>query len=261
MTDLEEVEEIIKKSGNAFHGKVTASLKEKGWHVLISPYYMDTAADKPREIDLIVEKSWPVVDGFDRPSSTVNLKLFIECKYVPAKTVFWFSDKDMQSTKEWISVHTPLPPHNTYTEKHHYVSSSPQVAKLFSSNRGNVSFESEPIYKGLNQCLNAMVSLRRKGTIIPERVRGRRPIDYTIELPVILCDSFRNFYRVEIDDSRSPVKIDDCFQLEVNYAYADTSRTHRNEYFLIDVVDFNSLDKFLSLLDEDMKAIAYMAAD
>jgi hypothetical protein len=58
MSALEEIEAVVKESGNSFHSKVVNYLEGKGWHTLVSPYYMDNGTNKPREIDLIAEKSW-----------------------------------------------------------------------------------------------------------------------------------------------------------------------------------------------------------
>jgi hypothetical protein len=58
MSIPEDVKEIVDESGNSFHCRVTNFLKQKGWHTLISPYYMDGATNKPREIDLIAENKW-----------------------------------------------------------------------------------------------------------------------------------------------------------------------------------------------------------
>jgi len=254
MSDIKEVNSIINESGNSFHCRVTNYLKEKGWHTLVSPYYMDGATNKPREIDLIAEKSWLYSDRFEGKHGTINIKLFIECKYIPQTNVFWFSDKDMASTKEWITSNTPLPERNMFTDRHHYLSTNPKVAKLFASkNKPNV--ENEVIYKALNQSLNAMVYLRHRKSIIPEPRNRNNDILATIEIPVILCNSFEKFHRVEIEDSSTPDVIHDNFQLEVNYAYLDQSKNHRNEFFLIDIVDFNNINAFLALLEADVDAI------
>ncbi len=254
MSDIEEVDSIINESGNSFHCRVTNHLKENGWHTMVSPYYMDSASNKPREIDLIAEKSWLHNDQYEDRYGTINLKLFIECKYIPQTNVFWFSDKDIISTREWLMSNTPLRERNMFTEQHHYLATNPKVAKLFASkNRPNV--ENEVIYKALNQSLNAMVYLRRSGSIIPEKSNQNNNILATIEIPVILCNSFEKFYRVEMEDPSSPERIQDNFQLEVNYAYLDQNRNHRNEYFLIDIVDFNRLEGFLSHLESDKNAI------
>src|SRR5690606_28228602 len=79
VTESEEVNSIINESGNSFHCSVANYLREKGWHTMVSPYYMDASSNKPREIDLIAEKSWKYEDRWEGKYGTVNLKLFIEC--------------------------------------------------------------------------------------------------------------------------------------------------------------------------------------
>jgi len=254
MNDKEEVNSIINESGNSFHCRVTNYLQGNGWHTLVSPYYMDNASNKPREIDLIAEKSWLYKDGFENKYGTFNLKLFIECKFIPQTNVFWFSEKDLVSTKEWLASNTPLSEGNLFTDKHHYLATNPKVAKLFASkNKPNV--ENEVIYKALNQSLNAMVYLRHRKSIIPEKPNQNNTILATVEIPVILCNSFEKFYQVEMNISSKPEVIEDNFQLEVNYAYLDKNKNHKNEFFLIDIVDFNNLDKFLALMESDKEAI------
>lgn len=254
MSDIDEVNSIINESGNSFHCRVANYLQEKGWHTLVSPYYMDSSSNKPREIDLIAEKSWRYDDMFEEKYGTINIKLFIECKYIPQTNVFWFSDKDVVSTKKWLSSNTPLLERNMFTERHHYLSTNPKVAKLFASkNRPNV--ENEVIYKALNQSLNSMVYLRHRESIIPPAPNQNNNILTTVELPVILCNSFEKFYRVEMDNSSNPESIQDNFQLEVNYAYLDHNKNNRNEFFLIDVVDFNKFDEFLDQMESDKNAI------
>ena len=254
MPEIDEVATIINESGNSFHCRVTNYLQERGWHTLVSPYYMDSATNKPREIDLIAEKSWLYNDRFEGKYGTINIKLFIECKYIPQTNVFWFSDKDMVSTREWVLSNTPLRERNMFTEQHHYISTNPKVAKLFASkNKPNV--ENEVIYKALNQSLNAMVYLRHRGSIIPAVPNRNNDILETVEIPVILCNSFEKFHRVEMEDSSNPQAINENFQLEVNYAYLDQRQNHRNEYFLIDIVDFNKMDDFLSLMEADKDAL------
>jgi len=103
MNDENEINTIINESGNNFHCKVTNFLKEKGWHTLISPYYMDGETGKAREIDLIAEKSWLYKDERKKNYGTVNIKLFIECKYIPQNNFFWFSNKDKIAAKEWVT--------------------------------------------------------------------------------------------------------------------------------------------------------------
>jgi len=37
----DEVFKLISSSGNSFHAKVARWLSGNGWHVIVSPYYMD----------------------------------------------------------------------------------------------------------------------------------------------------------------------------------------------------------------------------
>lgn len=257
MTASEEIGAIVSESGNSFHCRVTNHLREKGWHTLVSPYYMDGGTNKAREIDLIAEKHWIYEDRHHHSASgygAVVIKLFIECKYIPQPNVFWFSDKDVVAATKWLMSNTPLRERNMFTERHHYLSSGTRVAKLFASkNRPNA--ENEVIYKALNQSLNAMVYLREKDSLIPDIQDGRIPLLARVEMPVILCNSFADFYRVEMEQLSDPQHIEDNFQLEVNYAYINSSGQHRNEYFLLDIVAIEKLDSFLVALEADKDAI------
>ncbi|MDC4224076.1 MAG: hypothetical protein MPW15_07585 [Candidatus Manganitrophus sp.] len=253
MSEIEEVEKLVMNSGNSFHCKVLNYLKAKGWTVLISPYYHDNVSDKPREIDLIAEKAFPISKPLARhPQGTINIKLFIECKYVPQKIVFWFHDKDKDLAEELVIRSTRLSKGNSYTKQHHYLNGNDRVAKLFAS-ESKKSEENEIIYKALNQSLNAMVYFSRVGSILPTTtVKTLNSINY----PVIVCNSFSTFYKVDVDSETKPSSINDHFQLEVLYAYTDTNEKQRTDYFLIDVLDFQKMDGFLDSLQSDVKAIS-----
>ncbi|MGD0229918.1 MAG: hypothetical protein ABSC19_06095 [Syntrophorhabdales bacterium] len=256
MSGLDEIQAIVNESGNSFHSRVANYLKEKEWHTLVSPYYMDNATNKAREIDLIAEKAWIRKDDTlrGRKYGAVVIKLFIECKYIPQANVFWFSNKDIDSAREWVIRNTPLRKDNFYTEKHHYLAYNPKVAKLFAS-KYRPNTENEVIYKALNQSLNAMVYLRRRPPVNREFREQRTPVLTTVEMPVILCNSFSDFYRVDMDQPGEPEPIEGNFQLEVNYAYLDDQKDSRMEYFLVDIVDFNKFDDYLAVLEADQNAI------
>lgn len=100
-----------------------------------------------------------------------------------------------------------------------------------------------------------MVYLRHRQSIIPEIPHRINDILATVEMPVILCDSFDQFHCVEIEDSSSPEAIQENFQLEVNYAYLDQNKNNRNDFFLIDVVEFDKIASFLSQIESDKDAI------
>jgi hypothetical protein len=98
----DEVLKLVAESGNNFHAKVARWMQADGWHVTVSPYYMDQTQNKAREIDLVAEKLWPVMDTFGRTIDDVAVRLFIECKFIPSYSVFWFTDKDKESAEKLV---------------------------------------------------------------------------------------------------------------------------------------------------------------
>lgn len=254
MTVPQEIIDFAKSSANNFHVRIVRAFREREWQTLISPYYLDVATNRAREIDLVAERSWDIAESFRQRGRRLNMKLLIECKYIAQDTVFWFDQRDSEATYRWLQVNTPLPgPDNLYTSRHHYFSSD-SVAKLFASRAGREP-EREAIYKALNQSLHAMVYLRGKESILQGEQEARRPHSI-VELPVIVVNSFEKFYQVDINNPGDIKPIGENFQLEVNYAYLGADRRDRNEYFLIDVVALDKLDDFLGALDADASAMA-----
>ena len=73
-----------------------------------------------------------------------------------------------------------------------------------------------------------------------------------------MCNSFEKFLRTDVDNDDAPVLIEDNFQLEVNYAYIDKNNNQKDEFFLIDVIDFNKLDNFLAVIKDDVTSITHV---
>lgn len=255
----DEVLKLVAESGNNFHAKVARWMQSDGWQVNVSPYYMDQTQNKAREIDLVAEKLWPVMDRWGRqPIGDVAVRLFIECKFIPAYSVFWFTDKDMESAEKLVCSSGRFRPDNSYTKKHHYLAQSPRVAKLFATNvaRGT---DNDPYYKALNQVLNAMVSMRGGKVTVPAlKKRGNRPMA-VLEFPVVVCSSFQQVYGVDFYADSEPKTVPDNFQLEIQYAYLDRSGAQRNEHLLLDFVEFDGLKAFVTAIEEDAKAAAFFA--
>ncbi len=256
MSIPKEIKELIERSGNNFHAKVSRWLVSEGWYVVVSPYYMDQTQAKAREIDLIAEKPWPVYDSFSQPVSNIAVRLFIECKFISSNAVFWFADKDTKAAKELVCSIWPFRDNNTYTDKHHYLSQSSRVAKLFTSSRTKAP-ENDPFYKALNQALNGMVSLRGQAISMPKSTKNPKAI---LEFPVVVCNSFSSIYAANFDNEEEPVPITDNFQLEVRYAYIDRYQNQCDDYFLLDFVEFDKLNKFMEAIAEDAKSAAYLAS-
>lgn len=242
-------EEIIERSGNSFHSKVVKKLRECGWSVLVSPHYSDNFTDKPREIDIIAEKKFDVKGFVHSWLGTLNVRLFIECKYINGDTVFWFDSKDQDRAVDRIMRDTGMdhPTKNVTIQRHHYYQDVP-VAKLFASDKGK-NEENEMISKAINQNLNATVYYRNRGDLnLAKTPYGHREnvLSY-VSYPIIVVSSLDRFHSTDMDGSGVIAPITEPFQLEVNYAYTDKDRNAHSEYFLIDVT---SLDKLADFLDK-----------
>ncbi|KAB2833204.1 MAG: hypothetical protein F9K48_08930 [Candidatus Brocadia sp.] len=255
----DEVYKLVENSGNNFHAKVARWLSDNKWHVIVSPYYLDQTQNKAREIDLVAEKLWPVRDRVMREMGDIAVRLFIECKYVTSQSVFWFADKDQASARELVYASGPYREGNIYTNKHHYLTQSSKVAKLFATSASKAP-ENEPFYKALNQVLNAMVSMRGQPVSIPELKNSRWSPKALIEFPVVVSNSFDQIYSVDFYTESQPELIKDNFQLEIRYAYFDRHNNQRDDYFLLDFVEYSQLEKFAKAIDEDAKVAAFLVS-
>ena len=254
---VEIANRIIEGSGNSFHAKVARWLEENGWRVLVSPYYMDQSQSKAREIDLIAERAFPI--DCKKRHSYVMVRLYVECKYVASHSVFWFTDKDKGAAAKLVSKDGIFPRANYYTQQHHYLSSSDSVAKVFST-ESKVQ-EQDPFYKALNQVLNAFVSMRDREPIDPQLRDGHVDKRVDISFPVIVCSDFSRLYRTEFMQETVPALIAETFQLEVQYAYANTIDRSSEDYFLVDIVAFDGLETFCEKLAHNGRMAAQLVSD
>jgi len=244
------VEKIMAKSGNGFHSRVVNLLRDEKWTVLVSPYYSDNFTDKPREIDIIAEKKFDV-SVFGGWLGTLDVHLFIECKYINSDTIFWFDNKDKERAIQRTMTDTGMkhPDEDVTIKEHHYLKEV-FVAKLFSSEKSR-NEDNELMNKAINQNLNALVYYRDRTNIIPPNPYLHDQVLQRISYPIIVVNSFKNFFRTNMADNTEAVElITEPFQLEVNYAYIDESNNKHNEYFLIDVVSIDTLPEFLSMLEK-----------
>lgn len=254
------VTKLIEGSGNNFHVKVARWFHTNGWHTVVSPYYMDQAQAKARELDLVVEKLWPIRGTFNEFQGNIVVRLFVECKFVAAEAVFWFAPKDSAAANRLVCSLGPFLADNSYTMRHHYIAKSPNVAKLFASSNGKAQ-ENEPFYKALNQALNATMAMRSQSPSHPELVGGGRQGKVVVlNYPIVICSSFAQLYAVDFLTESEPIVIQENFQLEVQYAFHDRSGNQRNDYFLLDFAEFDQLGKLEADIAEGATVGAYLAS-
>jgi hypothetical protein len=258
MTLPKQVQELIDASGNTFHAKVAQWFLGQGWRIAVSPYYMDQSQQKARELDLVAERARPIYSRHGRQSGEILVRLYIECKYVPGPSVFWFTAKNRPAAVDLVCGISPFQRDNLYTERHHYIAGHDRVAKLFAS-ANSKGQEAEPFYKALNQVLNAFVSLRGRIAAMdpPRRNPGQRIL---LEYPVVICSSFNQLYAADFLGAEATELIRSNFQLEVQYAYLDRAGSQRDDYFLIDFVDYEKLQAFQAEIEGDVNAAVPLSA-
>ena len=253
------IQELIDSSGNSFHAKVARWLTDNGWALQVSPYYLDPVQQKAREVDLIAEKAWPLNTMFGTPVGHVLVRLYIECKFVPGHAVFWFSEKSTAEAKTLVTSTGVFRADNSYTNKHHYLSLSQRVAKLFTSSQTKGQ-EADLFYKALNQILSAFVAFRSRAPS-PQSLQGQlRGRIVLIEFPVIVCSSFQNIYSADFLGQGPTEAVQTPFQLEVRYAHDGATGSHKNEYFLIDIASYDTLPVLMSAIAQDVDAAIVLKA-
>jgi hypothetical protein len=253
------VKRLIDSSGNSFHSKVARWFQSNGWQVEVSPYYMDQTQSKARELDLVVEKLWPINGLFDQHEGSVVVRLFVECKFVASEAVFWFTPKDIGTATKLVCSLGPFRENNTHTAQHHYIAGSPRVAKLFTSGRSRAQ-EADPFYRALNQSLNATVALRSRSPSHSDLAGRHSGKLVVLNYPVVVCSSFSQVYAADFLADVDPQRVRENFQLEVQYAYFDHAGCSRDELFLLDFVEFEQLPSYQTAIDADARAGAYLAS-
>ncbi len=98
----EDLKEILKKSGNNLHIDVVDLLETMEWEVDLSSYYYDDTANKPREIDIIAQRTIEIFDVFEKVIDRFKIFLFIECKYFKNEVAFRMRKNNDEESKEAI---------------------------------------------------------------------------------------------------------------------------------------------------------------
>jgi hypothetical protein len=105
-----------------------------------------------------------------------------------------------------------------------------------------------------------MVSMRGQPVSAPALKKSRKIPRVVLEFPVVVCSAFAQLYAVDFYTESQPESIKDNFQLEVRYAYIDRHNKQRDDYFLLDFVEFSQLEKLATAIDEDAKVAAFFAS-
>lgn len=227
----DKIKKIYQTSGNDFHFQVVKFLRENDWNVSISSYYTDGITDKPREVDIVAE----YLDERDSSRTMgykgIGVRLFIECKYINNDNMFWFDGISKEKAMKYANRSVYFSEGNQNIENFHY-SKIDSVAKLAESNGRN----KDSFYASSIQAIHPMIYMDNK------HIDGANKI---LEYSLILCNNFDKLHRRDMDNVDGYEKIEDNFTLELNYSYLDKEKKSKNDYFLIDVVNFEKFKQFL----------------
>lgn len=245
----QQISDAINRNGNNFHLNVVDKLKGLGWKTLISPYYTDFAANIPREIDIIAEKEFQTVNSYTEKMGYSIFRLIIETKYIPDPHFIWFDNVDMQKKEEFLENNYKYSsrekPYNMST-RYSLVS---EVGKL--SGGMNTERGTNQIQSALQQVLHSSITLRKTSPMlstISRHTNIQMVEQYTF--PVIILNNFENIYKVNRASKPNHSLITTpSFVFESNYTYPNAAGHNIYEYFLIEVVDFNDLEAFLTNLE------------
>lgn len=249
-TSKSNFDNLVESSGIITHHKSLDILRQDGWSALVSPYYHDSISDTVRETDLIAEKQVNLSDQLWQSSRSINIQLFIECKYIKQEVLFWFDKIDKKKAVEsleqeaGISILYGKNSGDILPEKLSQLQND-LVAKLFSTNTNR----EDVIYKAMNQCLHSQIHYRlNKRPVFHDFNHHKDSKSKIIQRPVIVCDNFNKLLKIDFDGSGgySTTEIKDKFVLEANY---------RDDYFLIDIVDTNHFSSFLSTVEQDVQLV------
>jgi len=246
---MDTINSLITNHWNKFMIKVSNYLKEQGRDVTISPYYIDIATDKSRELDIVATKKRKVWGG-DRDefkSFEIESRLFIECKYIDKDFVAWIIPKDenkidslllqqsITRTLSYSSYEKTLP---TFLTKHHYKTKQ-YLINDFSCKDNNKNAMKDWI----NQCLHGFIYFKddHKG-------HSRYSIDY----PIVMVNSLDKTYLTDWWDDDS-AQADKNLLYQINYSY-ENKGSRITEDFLIDIVSFELIDDFLNDIEAEREA-------
>lgn len=101
--------EVWETSWVALEVRVAKLLREMWWNVEVNQFYLDPYTEKPREIDIIADRSYIIST---RPShfgwiteEKVQMRIFIECKYIKDIILLFSKDRDEAKTmKAFMSI-------------------------------------------------------------------------------------------------------------------------------------------------------------
>lgn len=132
--------EAWEKSWVALEVRVAKLLREMWWNVEVNQFYLDPYTETPREIDLIAERSHVISKSRNHfggvTEEKIQMRLFIECKYIKDIILLFTKDRDEEKTMKAFMSMMPyaklndgnaVSTHPTWSANHRYFKQSTVV--------------------------------------------------------------------------------------------------------------------------------------
>ncbi len=208
-------------NGNELEKQVKDILQENGWQVSANVYYKDPITKKPREKDIIA--ILPQLDN-EKPLS-YNVRLFIECRYLPKETEIYSENINMEKIKNTILAYS-IPFADIFelerNKKFHFYNYN----KVF-----GIKDSEDFLYKTINQNLQSFDAFRKNNL-----VRGIYYLIVVYDGKLVSAGKDYHNALVKIE------AIDDVFSLPYKKCF-------------IELVSINQFENLLKEIKEDIKEI------
>lgn len=233
------VEKIIRASGHNLHTNVVEALKDAGYQVEISPYYVDAHTDKPREVDVVARKAVRVYR--DSEEHVVNLVLALDCKYMMNPAVFWtFPNENPLASLKVLGLNLQELIQKVGMNRFAYFTTN-KIARLFQSGSSSGEPVADPIYKACAQAIS--------GTIFAREHSAEPAIIY----PLVIADGPGKFFHADTpEEERSSVIV------HIDYSYYPDRATDKKpvrEPFYVWLIRKEQLSKALELIEHEVEGL------
>lgn len=243
---------ILKNSSNRLHFRAKSKFEDLGWTSTISSYFYDDTTDKPREIDIIAHKTFPIpnTNGEERISN-IHACLFIECKWFSSEIYFWLDNNSKEKAKKAIFIEglnlDEIFQETNLLDMHHYSSIS-RVAKLYDTQKD----QENNIFDAVTKPVKTLIFHRQLKDFNQK---------YLFYYPVIIYGGQDGFYLIEnekqiLDEAnKTNLKFTKNIIFNLNYTYRQNNGVFKNQEFFIDIVNEKEIDKLIHRIELEISKV------
>lgn len=257
-TEIEAIKKDILESGFSLELETSRILRNRGWRVQNSVYYMDWHENRAREIDVIGTRGGQVFATDDSGDFLLlHYNLIMECKKNDGNPwVFFFSDEPGPRVKFEHKRYSSITGLYRYSfletkEKnvnHHYFT----VRRKSRTHR--VAFRDQtntPIHQAIDAVIKATVLRTERDSHLKRPPEGGPPMWAAIWLcyPVIVFDG--NLYECTIADEEPKLDSAGYLQHLADHQSRKEMGALGFETFPIDVVQSKYLHKYLDIVEQE----------